>query len=63
MSQQEGCRVVVLGGYGHFGARIVRAQCSGSIDQAQVLGEQVATQLLDQGAREILDTLLADPGH
>ncbi|MCH1910003.1 saccharopine dehydrogenase NADP-binding domain-containing protein [Stenotrophomonas sp. Y6] len=25
MSQQEGCRVVVLGGYGHFGARIVRA--------------------------------------
>lgn len=45
------------------GARIVRAQCSGSIDQAQVLGEQVATQLLDQGAREILDTLLADPGH
>lgn len=25
MSQQEGCRVLVLGGYGHFGARIVRA--------------------------------------
>ncbi len=25
MSQQESCRVLVLGGYGHFGARIVRA--------------------------------------
>lgn len=25
MSQQERCRVLVLGGYGHFGARIVRA--------------------------------------
>ncbi len=25
MSRQEDCRIVVLGGYGHFGARIVRA--------------------------------------
>ncbi|MEN5209653.1 saccharopine dehydrogenase NADP-binding domain-containing protein [Stenotrophomonas terrae] len=25
MSQRENCRVLVLGGYGHFGARIVRA--------------------------------------
>lgn len=25
MSQRESCRVLVLGGYGHFGARIVRA--------------------------------------
>ncbi len=23
MSRQEDCRIVVLGGYGHFGARIV----------------------------------------
>jgi hydroxymethylbilane synthase len=44
------------------GKRIVRATRSGSIDQAQELGEQVAMHLLDQGARQLLDTLLATPG-
>lgn len=43
------------------GTHIVRANSSGSIDQAQQLGEQVAQQLLDQGARQILDALLSAP--
>ncbi len=43
------------------GKTLIRAQASGAPEQAQALGRQVAAQLLDQGAREILAALL--PGH
>lgn len=48
------------------GTTIVRAQAQGHPEQAVALGENVAHQLLDHGARAILDTLLSpsmtDPG-
>lgn len=42
------------------GQTLIRAQASGAPDQAEVLGREVAASLLDQGAREILRTLLPD---
>lgn len=43
------------------GSRIVRAHQSGSIDHAESLGEAVARQLLEQGARDILNALITAP--
>lgn len=42
------------------GKTLIRAQASGAPDQAEALGRQVAAQLLDQGARQILAALLPD---
>lgn len=42
------------------GTTLIRAQASGAPDQAEALGQQVAASLLDQGAREILATLLPE---
>jgi len=42
------------------GSVLIRAEASGKPEQAEALGRQVAGQLLDQGAREILATLLPD---
>ncbi|MEO6984860.1 MAG: hydroxymethylbilane synthase [Paralcaligenes sp.] len=41
------------------GSRIVRAQVSGPVASALQLGEQAAQMLLDQGARAVLDKLMA----
>lgn len=38
-------------------SQVIRAQATGPVQQARELGEQVARQLLDDGARAILDTL------
>lgn len=43
------------------GGKIIRAQASGLPEQAESLGCQVASDLLNQGAKEILAQLL--PGH
>lgn len=43
------------------GSTVIRAEASGAPEQAEALGRQVAAQLLEQGAREILAVLL--PGH
>lgn len=43
------------------GSRIIRASGQGNAAQAQQLGEHVANQLLDQGARDILQRLMASP--
>lgn len=43
------------------GTTLIRAQASGAPEQAQALGRQVAADLLNQGAREILAQLL--PGY
>lgn len=43
------------------GAVLIRAEASGRPEQAEELGRDVARQLLDQGARQILAQLL--PGH
>ena len=43
------------------GAVLIRAEASGQPEQAEALGRQVANQLLDQGARQILAQLL--PSH
>ncbi|HLU19419.1 MAG TPA: hydroxymethylbilane synthase [Pusillimonas sp.] len=42
------------------GSVLIRAEASGAPDQAEALGRQVAAQLLEQGARDILATLLPD---
>ncbi|MCC2595383.1 hydroxymethylbilane synthase [Pusillimonas sp. MFBS29] len=41
------------------GSRIIRAQASGSLEEAEQLGERIAHELLDHGARAILDKLVA----
>lgn len=41
------------------GSRIIRAQASGAIEQAEQLGERIAHELLGHGARAILDKLVA----
>ncbi|MDS1141822.1 hydroxymethylbilane synthase [Pusillimonas sp. SM2304] len=41
------------------GSRIIRAQASGPVAQAEQLGERIARELLEQGARAILDRLLS----
>src|SRR5690606_27933839 len=41
------------------GSRIIRAQASGALEQAELLGERIAQELLDHGARAILDKLAA----
>lgn len=43
------------------GSRIIRAQVSGDVSQAEELGVRIANELLEEGARIILDRLLA-PG-
>ena len=43
------------------GTTIIRAQAQGHSDKAVELGEQVAHQLLNDGARAILDALLSPP--
>lgn len=42
------------------GSLLIRAEASGPPEEALSLGKQVATQLLEQGAREILAALLPD---
>lgn len=42
------------------GSEILRAQASGPVANALEVGEEAATTLLDQGARDILSRLLAD---
>jgi len=42
------------------GRTLIRAHASGAPEQAESLGRQVAAQLLDQGARQILASLLSD---
>ncbi|AEC19883.1 porphobilinogen deaminase [Pusillimonas sp. T7-7] len=41
------------------GSRIIRAQVSGDVSQAEELGVRIANELLEEGARIILDRLLA----
>jgi len=45
------------------GSVIIRSQASGSPDDAQALGQQVAHELLAKGARPILDRLGGDAGQ
>lgn len=42
------------------GSEILRAQATGSVTEALDVGERVAAELLDKGARDILTRLLAD---
>lgn len=42
------------------GATLLQAVATGTLDQAEIVGEQVAQQLLDQGAGDILAALHAD---
>ena len=42
------------------GSRVIRAEARGPVAHAEALGEQVAKQLLDDGAREILTRLAAE---
>lgn len=41
------------------GSRIIRTQVSGDVSQAEELGVRIANELLEEGARTILDRLLA----
>ena len=43
------------------GSEVIRAEIRGPVDQAEALGTALAEELLDHGARAILDSLYANP--
>ena len=56
----EADRMTVRGLVGELdGSRILRATASGASAEATMLGEEVASQLIDQGAQQILDSVYA----
>lgn len=44
------------------GSRVVRAEVSGSCEEAETLGQTLASEVLARGGREVLAVLRADPG-
>ena len=62
-AQQEGNQLFVRGLVAEpDGSNIIRAQASGLVSEAEQLGVQIANELLQNGARVILDRLLS-PGQ
>ena len=45
------------------GARVLRAQVRGSVEDAESLGAEAATSILEQGAGEILERIYAEAGR
>ena len=48
---------------GGHGARVLRAQVRGCVEDAEPLGAEAAAAVLEQGAGEILERIYAETGR